>query len=205
MLLICLDVPRSQHQAGFPDGGSRSAVARRPEDLDQLRPADASAISSHAGSAAAPARRVRYGSASTAASPSRTSIGARCSRAPGSTSGRFGVTCPYEASLAAARGARRCGTRPRRRLHHAGLGARYAADECARQGSEKRSSRGQEFTTQHPLTHIMNVACERNEWPPDEPRRVLGEYAGQRITLARAAERPGDRAGPSGDHATIGA
>jgi hypothetical protein len=29
----------------------------------------------------------------------------------------------------------------------------------------------------------MNVACECNEWPPDEPQRVLGEYAGQRITL----------------------
>jgi hypothetical protein len=83
MLLICLDVPGQPASSwDFPMVASRSAVAQRPEDLDQPRPADASAISSHAGSAAAPARKVRYGSASTAASPSRTSIGARCSRAP---------------------------------------------------------------------------------------------------------------------------
>lgn len=82
MLLICLDVPGSQHRAGFPDGGKPVGSCPASRRSGPAAAADASAISGHACSAAAPARRVRYGSASTAASPSRTSIGARCSRAP---------------------------------------------------------------------------------------------------------------------------
>src|SRR6266567_4982758 len=36
---------------------------------------------------------------------------------------------PLRPALATARGARRCGTQPQRRLHQAESGARYAADE----------------------------------------------------------------------------
>ena len=57
MLLICLDVPGSQHRAGFPDGGKPVGSCPASRRSGPAAAADASTVSSHAGSAAVPARR----------------------------------------------------------------------------------------------------------------------------------------------------